>query len=206
MNLVRKALMKPETWGVILAAVTALIYWLQLREMISQTKISREGTQAYQRAFMYMDDFSITKVIDPSNPKEVAAILVAGSMRNSGVTPAIHGKYYINSRLDAPPEKADYLADFGTSEGFYPPQASEITNAASFPITTINQIQFENRKLFVFGWIKYRDVFAGTAPHITKFCDQIVFDQTPTLPAGMGQVHWVPCGENNCTDDQCQAN
>ena len=141
---------------------------------------------------MYMDGYTITRQVRSDNTDQVEHILIAGNLRNSGVTPAINAKYYINDRLGTPPTKTDYPSDYGVSEGFYPPQATETTKAAALTLDTVRQVQSQKQELFVYGWIKYRDVFNGTKPHITKFCDQLVFDQTPILPASMGQVQWVP--------------
>jgi hypothetical protein len=58
------------------------------------------------------------------------------------------------------------------------------------------------RKMYVWGWVVYRDIFPNTPVHLTEFCQQLagitVDSKEDTL-----SVSFTNCKNHNCTDEYC---
>ncbi len=61
-----------------------------------------------------------------------------------------------------------------------------------------------NQNIFVFGWLVYRDVFPGSKPHVTGFCQQLTAVGVQEDGAGF-QLVWADYGTRyNCRDEGCE--
>ena len=66
----------------------------------------------------------------------------------------------------------------------------------------IRDMAVQGQQMYVFGYVKYRDVFAGTINHITKYCFAVsgMTDGDAGPEPSYGRcVHW------NCSDAECKA-
>jgi hypothetical protein len=66
------------------------------------------------------------------------------------------------------------------------------------------------KRLFFWGWAKYRDIFKDTPEHITKFCFELVAFEgnpwtgvNPLNPSKIGRSRMSTCPNNNCMDEEC---
>jgi len=206
----RFAIRKPDQselamWGFVVGCLVAGIYFFQLRAMIEQNQIGREATEAVQRAFVYIDGFSITRQVNPDKPDQVAHILIAGNVKNSGVTPAIYGKYYINSRFDAPPPKRTILAIMGRMKEFTRLKHLKPRVQPLSPLMRSSKSNFSGKNCSSMDGSNTgtcSTVPSRTLPNsVINFCSikHLYFPPAWT-------IHVDSMRPNNCADEQYQAN
>jgi hypothetical protein len=203
-----------------IAGFTTVLAWVgiaQWTQMAEQTRISREAIEAVQRAFVYIDGFQIAPVTVGTNPKEFAELQFFGQIRNTGTTEAVSSRYHINflvNDVQLPEnfpypdrdEKGNVVIDDKGEPGFFAPQSSLLTSPVHIGMNKVHEAQ-AGKFLFIYGWIRYRDVFEKTPDHRTLFCDQIQFDAAAISPGSpIHAPRYIPCPKHNCTDEQCQAN
>jgi hypothetical protein len=68
--------------------------------------------------------------------------------------------------------------------------------------------------IYIYGWVRYRDIFPRTEEHITRFCWLIVTQSDPLKydPAAIGNppapgtlnFSFIQHREGNCTDEECE--
>lgn len=92
------------------------------------------------------------------------------------------------------------------SEGGIAPEAPK---AAVTP-QDILDAQANRKFIYIFGWVRYRDVFEDTPPHITRFCWMLVTTGDPRTFAPDDPNHklnfaWVHQARGNCSDGECLA-
>lgn len=67
----------------------------------------------------------------------------------------------------------------------------------------LHAMQAKGQKMYVFGYIRYRDIFPGTPEHITKYCFVVSGLSDPALGESKPDIgrclHW------NCADNECDA-
>jgi hypothetical protein len=199
---------------VILGVFAIFIYGQQLIAMRKANDITRESLTSVQRAFVHMDGFIITPVVTLQDRKHYSEFLFQGQIRNSGATQAIASRYRTNFLVSDTPladsfmyldrdEKGNLVAEDKGTAGFFAPQSASLANPLHIGLSNILAVQ-KGKHLYLYGWIRYRDVFKDTAPHLTLFCDEILFDAAPISPSNpMHPPRYVPCSKHNCTDDQC---
>jgi hypothetical protein len=195
---------------------TVRVYYLQLNRMVEANKINREALVSVQRAFVYVDGFTITPVTSVANKKRLLGIQVQGQIKNTGVTQAVDSRYHINfhvadiQRLENYSfpdfdEKGALLSMDQAMRAFFAPQSSGLTFPVSISFDNLRKTQ-QGHHLYLYGWIRYRDVFVNTEPHVTMFCYELIFDATPiTTPQSIRTVRYNPCPKHNCVDEQCSA-
>jgi hypothetical protein len=83
------------------------------------------------------------------------------------------------------------------------PQATIPGGAAFITPERIKNIANRGEPGYLYGVIHYRDVFAGTPDHITKYCFE--FDGGVTLTDAEPKPVYGYCPHWNCADDECKA-
>jgi hypothetical protein len=183
--------------------IVAVVYSFQLAAMLDSNKINRESLESVQRAFI-----SPHQLRDSGN---FAGIELRIDLENSGTTAARNT--FVHHSSDYGFGEPDKLADRwapgeiqSVQPGFVGPKDSD-----SSPTMTIGQARLrhmveEHQHLYVWGWMKYRDVFKDTDEHITRYC----FDFTahPVIfkdgkPVAMS-LDPRECLKGNCYDEQCK--
>jgi hypothetical protein len=98
--------------------------------------------------------------------------------------------------------------------GVIPPKAvmqSGVAPPTQAPMVTaqdISDCQQGRRYVYLYGWMRYRDVFPGSHEHITRFCWLVVstgdpFTFVPNDPKHPLTFSYVTHPEGNCSDDEC---
>jgi hypothetical protein len=171
-----------------------------------------------QRSFLYVTGIPIFPVTDIQKPDSISGFVSGVNIRNSGATPALDSVYHVNwVSLDKTIGKdfgfpdVDERGEAPNSEpipGFWGPGSESKSTDIFIPISRAQDAQSRKKHLYIYGWIKYRDVFqaATDMPHRTLFCDEILFDASPidnikTLHA----PRYATCPLHSCTDEQCAA-
>ena len=183
-----------------------------------QVRVTKEALIADKRAFVFPKDILPEWSQDPTTGQYVWRF--RPQWENSGDTPTKNMRLYSACELRTTllPNGFDFdqvISPPGT--GLCPPKTFKLGGAApllSLPAITpqdILDIQAQRKYLYVWGWVRYFDVFPGTPEHITRFCWQILPRGNPLtftpgqLPANVGSlsfpsIHHI---EGNCADEEC---
>lgn len=171
-----------------LLAVAGLQIWLLVRaEDVSRAAVSaaeksadvaRTALISTQRAFLFPNMFEVHVINND--------ILIMPQWKNSGNTPANPVINYVNwmTLAGEPPTDFTYpdLAADGSAlpekKGgiiFYMgPQTTSYAEPLKIPVATMGQVKDGRLRLFIWGWIQYRDIVDNTAVHRTEFCNEVV--------------------------------
>jgi hypothetical protein len=57
---------------------------------------------------------------------------------------------------------------------FIGPKATRYSHRLQIPIEVLEKVRRSEGRLFIWGWVQYRDAFEGTPVHATKICNEIV--------------------------------
>ncbi|XAP78483.1 hypothetical protein ABC955_01510 [Citromicrobium bathyomarinum] len=126
---------------------------------------------------------------------------------NVGKSPTRKMRTYISYYLsdDPLPDDFDFPVDpskIGTAHagpGSHPFQGAPAPEAG-IPIRELTAVK-ENRKyLYVYGWVRYFDIFDGTPEHVTKFCTS---PRVTTDFEGKTVFRFVQLERHNCADEGC---
>ena len=217
------------------AAIYAGIAGCQYREMRIATETSRESLQAVQRAFVTFLNVNIDTVpmsLQDARKQNKQWILY-GAVENSGTTPAIERVNYFtaNNRLKDEPSEQEFIGDDKDRQiGEIGPKAQK-----SIGLLVLDQRfflgpyslgdigtpgfmdYFRSRRFFIWGWVGYRDVFPGTDPHVTEFCEEVngiaaMIHAGTVRPQHLTRAYTdtltprlslKECSSHNCTDKNC---
>ena len=154
---------------VIVGALQATFLWRGISD-------SKEALTITQRAFVFISLFE-THVLNDT-------LVVMPKWENSGSTPTKTMRNYANWKVfegEPPPTynfpdydvKGNELTSPGDGpEIFIGPKATLYSETLKIPIPVLEQVRSGQRRLFVWGWANYVDVFCGD--HRTEFCNELV--------------------------------
>lgn len=151
-------------------------------------------TIATQRAFVFLKEFQAYVLNDK--------LIVMPKWQNSGSTQTREMTNHVNwfaspnplpDNYNFPDYKADGTIDDGSEniKTFIGPKGESFASTLSIPIQTIEAARLGQTKIYVYGWVSYRDVFWFTPKHTTKFCNFLeitgieVDPQTRSVKAGL---------------------
>jgi hypothetical protein len=185
-----------------------------------QVRLTKEALIADKRAFVYA-----------TGPFQLFELDVASGhhnwrfrpqWNNSGDTPTKNMAMYTECMVRNAPLPAGFDFDshaHGIGHGMIPPKSFFYGGLApTYPQAAITpqdilDAQAGRKFIYLWGWIKYYDVFPSTRQHVTRFCwlitpagDPRTFvpntQGQPPTPGAMGfpSVHHI---EGNCADDEC---
>ena len=165
--------------------------WLAIKR---QTELIEESLIADKRAFVCADGFVHLWELEPNT--NLYNFRLRPRYKNTGSTPTKDLRSHVECDIRntvLPPGHifTDQNATVGT--GMVPPHG-EVTGGIgpqATPITPQDIVEAEafRRFIYLWGWIKYRDVFPNTSEHTTRFCwlIQVVGDPMTFVPNTVGQ-------------------
>lgn len=123
-------------------------------------------------------------------------------LENTGQTPTRHARVNINWQIrpDKLPSTFDYpngeteLAVIGARSVFGSP-------GFFVSIADVGTVAAKERKLFLWGWVEYDDVFKVTPRHRTEFCFEMIADELPN--EGNISMRFPNSGLYNAIDADC---
>jgi hypothetical protein len=135
----------------------------------------------------------------PGNPHTYRFSII---LKNGGATPAI------NSHINISCEKFNgHISpnfDFPSSEVYgnalIGPQVIWHTPSVTVGATELQDPAVPAER-YLWGWIEYDDIFAGTIRHRTEFCFQIIFERLP--PTNDPWIRFEPHSRFNAADWDC---
>jgi hypothetical protein len=186
------------------AGFTIAIWW----KMKEANKISRDNFVSAQRAFVSFSPnvqpfYATTK----GSPKLAWEFQVP--MRNSGTTPTdqLQDHIFIKVLPNILPDSFNFQDFEEGRRSTIAPQdhISYVTDTVSSE--DMSNIKAGNKYLYIYGWARYHDKFAGTPIHITEFCYQMHATEGDfTNTKGPWITRTTLCSDrHNCTDDECKA-
>ncbi|MEO5923806.1 MAG: hypothetical protein ABIR70_08280 [Bryobacteraceae bacterium] len=175
----------------------------QLTNATKATEIARTSLESVQRAF-----------IVPSTPTQGPNSHFSLVWTNQGNTTARGVQYRLNSKLtnSVLPEDFPFFDEGdGTIGRLVLAPRNGDTAVAPERITPqdLDDVMNEKRFLYVWGWVRYRDLFAETKEHITMTCYRITIQGQPLLQGTGGMTTFIgnsSCDRNNrhrCADEEC---
>ncbi|WP_353071484.1 hypothetical protein [Tunturiibacter gelidiferens] len=197
-----KAAMWNGIFALLLVVFTCLLY-----RVSDQTAAANVATQ---RAFISFSGVGGQNISDPTG-KTLVGMSLSPVWQNSGTTPGRDAISQVNWQVwptDIP-------------EGFTFPDNSSVERRkfvigpktplalqmGGIPIEQFDQVRQRKFRLFVFGWVRYRDIFPDTPVRLTEFCSEIV--NIASTKADMtdptNNFSWAAqgCREYNCYDEEC---
>jgi hypothetical protein len=186
-------------------------------------KINREAFTAVQRAFISVSGIDVRRGLPGryiGGTPEYKFWVMLPKIENSGTTSTRNLRWAIRTVIELDPNKTLPQA-IGESErtepirneqwnyGVLGPKAAMTLDYAARTGIKDDQISGIGRGLFRFlftGVILYKDVFSGTAEHVTKFCYAMGVDPGPDPSRPVyGTPFGTQCGgHTNCADDECE--
>jgi len=214
------ALSNVALWSLFVTSIVAVVYIFQLRAMRESNRINREALVSVQRAFLYVDEFQMFIERNADDPTKINGFTLYPRVKNSGTTPALDATDWVNIKtLDKPITPSFTFPDLDSrgnvisvkqqlTPGFFPPQSVE-TLAVPLGISAriAQDVNAGKAYVYLYGWIRYRDVFKETEPHVSMFCIQIKeLRQVAAIGGNPASTTLVTntCSEHNCVDKQCE--
>jgi hypothetical protein len=177
--------------------------------MYESNKITREALTSVQRASVFFAGTGSIKRIVSSG--QIIAIQLTLQWENGGTTPTRQAKSEVNWKTFPGDIPADFdFQDVGNvrrNDFFISPKTAG--NATeTIPIGDIISAQKGKTRLFVWGWITYRDIFSKTPLRLTEFCDELTNIQSSTEsitdPSANITADFSLCITHNCSDEDCK--
>jgi hypothetical protein len=177
--------------------------------------IARDAMIAGERAFVF--GLGVQGFWNLDSATQQYHWRLRAQLRNSGDTPTrntqMHSNYVIRDTALPPGFDFDYPTD-QVGKALLAPHVDTmggIVPRPSDPAITpqdILDVQAGTKLMYVWGWVKYSDVFPNTPRHITRFCWQVTplgdpLTYSPT--AGGLTFPSLLHSEGNCVDDECDA-
>jgi hypothetical protein len=176
---------------------------------------SREALTKLERAFVYNKGLEWKAYVN-SVRKDRGWVFTA-EWHNGGTTQAKHFLTHISWDTwlwfdgDMP---ADFVfMDKGQPSpgaSFIPPKSSLFSSHLLIEAAILEATQHKQIRLFIWGWVTYRDIFDSTNNRKTQFCFELdridgdpyiiplTQDEKPTI-----FFNFRVCGRYNCADDDC---
>jgi hypothetical protein len=197
-----------------IAAFTATL-WFATNQ---QAELTKEAFIADKRAFVFATGF--TSIWEEDKATSLYNWRFKPTLRNSGETPTKTLQMYVACEVrntSLPPGYAFTPQEQYIASGMMPPkfdlqggQAPQFPGAAVTPQDIVDA-QAGRKFIYLWGWIKYRDVFPKTPQHTTRYCwailptgDPMTFvPNTPGQPPAPGTLsfHSIHLPDGNSIDD-----
>jgi hypothetical protein len=155
--------------------------------------LGRESLASVQMAFVFIRTFETSVVNDN--------FIIAPLWENSGATPAEDKTMWASWRhFETEPTQDFYLFDWvvdgwlpaGSRQsyiGFIAPHAVQYAPPLILPTGLLEMVALKHGKIFIWGWIEYRDVFSKKRTHRTEFCSEVLATYTGDDPGGNKTIH-----------------
>jgi hypothetical protein len=181
---------------VILAIATVALVIATIGLVVMAILQSRD-IRTTQRAFVFVKKFNLDVITVADEP----GWWVSVEWENSGSTPTREFFNRINVKTFVEEPGSDYTFPDQPSgdaiRGMIGPKAIEHSAIAKIPFSVIEGVRTKQRRLFVWGWAEYDDIFDGAPAHRIEFCDELTVDSTGMPTRRMYRRH-------NGADGECE--
>jgi hypothetical protein len=192
-----------------------VVTWLgsrrQSSDMQKSIKIAERALISVERAFVFVKGYAQLPQIGHDGGVREWAIMPV--LHNSGSTPTRHMLTHVSIEI----RDHDLPDDFDFPDKWPDGEADELKNALAFigpkadiwmpalavHVVDLDKINSGRKKVYLYGWIEYDDVFPDTERHRTEFCMEIIrvaADYTTPASAPIVMRHYK---KHNGADDEC---
>jgi hypothetical protein len=194
-----------ERNGLMTVVATFAIAWLTW-SIVILTRQQAADTEAIQRAFLYPSHPNITRIMENG---KIKTIRVDVPWENSGTTTA----------RGAEPRPMSYLPERWLPDEYDFPQNYDMTTermtisaktkyhswAAEISPDDFDAVVAGRKYWYIWGSIRYRDVFPMTNAHVTEYCFVLTRIESEGARDLTGDVvgEWHTCLYHNCSDEDC---
>jgi hypothetical protein len=201
---------------VVIAAFTITLWVATSR----QAELTREALIANKRAFVYATN--IFQAFDQDKTTGLYNWRFRPILRNSGDTPTKDMTMFVTCEVRNSEIPIGYPFTHNLQQvarGTIAPRidlhggVAPLPPAAAITPQDIIDAQAGRKFIYVWGWIKYSDVFPKTPQHITRYCWRVdpIGDPLTFVPNTVGQpptpgtlsFNTIQHSEGNCIDEEC---
>ena len=205
-----------ETLTLLSVVIATFFAYRALSTATKSADIARVSLESGQRAFVSFVSLSASRSHHTTKEQSHIDILMNAQWENSGDTPAIDvvKRIEASSVLAAEPTFEQFL---GPEEAKYPsgtigpklrqnssvvrkPEEEIVGDALSTELGKQWKVDFNTKKVYLWGWVVYRDIFPNTEPHLMAFCSRLI-GVTRTKDTFL--LNWTSCEAHNCSDRFC---
>ncbi|HWA91366.1 MAG TPA: hypothetical protein VG889_15125 [Rhizomicrobium sp.] len=192
---------------VFLMILTGLLAYLaRVQFVTSRTQLQAFVFSPQVRHFWNIDQ-TVTQPADPTQPRIIRSWEFRPVWQNSGETQTKNMTTHVEHEFRDSPLPENFLFRDSTAafaKMLIGPKSSANGGVTRvFTIQELTQIQNGERFLYLWGWVRYNDVFPGTREHITRYCVQVLVIGDPKRS---DCVFWFPFPNiGNCSDAECVA-
>lgn len=183
------AIAKYTRWLAVFTALLVLVsvfqfgFLIQANQTATKTanaakesaNVAKQALVNAQRAFVFLEGITTKRNIDSAG--NTITWIFFPVWKNSGSTPTKIFRFFLNMK----PFDGDLPEDFDFADGvgelietFIPPQGVGGTTGLVVPIADIEAIIARTKRLFLWGWAEYDDIFENTLRHRVEYCVEVV--------------------------------
>jgi hypothetical protein len=195
---------------IVITAVYAVFAGGQWYESVKNNKSSEETLVSFQKATVIFSE--IRPIWAPNIKTGEPEIKVSPYWLNVGNTQTKNLRCYFAPLIKSKVRKDGTIDDpiFSTTENIKPQQmvlGPKCGTMGSMVTLTFQDFLGINSNIIptLWGEARYNDIFPGTKPHITQFCQHIIRMSWPKKFTPDTKILYlaVPCQTHNCMDDEC---
>jgi hypothetical protein len=151
------------------------------RESIAIANRSAETAEralvTIERSFVFLIELNFDSM-SWTGGRQIVHLQVKPIWRNSGSTPTRNLSIRVNWAhcpiSNVPPEIGTFK-DIDPTKMFLAPQAQEWTEAINIPPAIATRALNQEVSIFIWGQADYEDIFDGTSPRFTQWCNRLNF-------------------------------
>jgi hypothetical protein len=174
--------------------------------------IAKRSLESTQRAFItFSPNLAVTGIRNKPGGDRIIEWSFSVPIENSGVTPTkgmhLHVDTVNYGFISGLPANFKY-PDTGSKPTLVVLGPKQQTGSGQVDVLpdVIDAMKNQKRRVYFYGWARYRDVFPNTPEHVTKFCfEMTAFAHDAFLPSTENSYAWFSaCPQHNCSDEDCQ--
>ena len=184
---------------------------------LQANRLTSEALTSVQRAFVMVGAIDMSRQVDAAG--HIGGFYLSPVLENTGTTPAIHMYCHASAKVldDSTKLESFDFPDIWYGGRRYPSgpialaaKASVESNAIPITVNDMKGAQFgpNQKQLYVWGWVTYRDIFKGTPLRKTEFCKVVAYVSpavyNPTITGEVPLINYGGCRVHNCTDSDCK--
>ncbi len=181
----------------------------QTDDMQASIRVAENSAQSQLRAYLSVVNITVYRLRDRFPARNEWQLAV--HWMNTGQTPTRTLTTYIAPVLESEQLPDNYRIMQIDSKirrgGFLAPHSTiRTTSGEIFTAQDLINVRDERKFLYIFGWIRYNDIFPNTPERVTRFCYRIMIygDVAGAGPNGEGvEGRWSPHIRGNCADEEC---
>ncbi len=179
----------------------------QIQSAKDANKIAMDSLIGVQRAFVF--PALVTSAGETPAGQKPNFITLQVKWENSGSTPTkgmtTHYSYEpsISSPKDLYIDKWDGRPHKQTS-GYVAPKGFSYSEPINLAFPLVESWAHSRTRVYMWGWIRYRDVFPNTPIHVTRYCWYV---NLSVIPGPNNTSNFISdahnCEKGNCADEEC---